>query len=34
MGRMAEYLCRTDFIVLDELGYLPFPLSGGHCCPT
>jgi DNA replication protein DnaC len=29
-GRMAEYLCRVDFIVLDELGYLPFAHSGGQ----
>ena len=29
-GRMAEYLCRMDFIVLDELGYLPFAQSGGQ----
>jgi DNA replication protein DnaC len=29
-GRMAEYLSRMDFIVLDELGYLPFALSGGQ----
>jgi len=29
-GRMAEYLCRMDFIVLDELGYLPFARSGGQ----
>ena len=27
-GRMADYLCRVDFIVLDELGYLPFAQSG------
>jgi DNA replication protein DnaC len=27
---MAEYVCRMDFIVLDELGYLPFALSGGQ----
>src|ERR1700704_3248029 len=26
-GRMAEYLCRMDFIILDELGYLPFAQS-------
>ena len=26
-GRMADYLCRMDFIVLDELGYLPFAQS-------
>lgn len=29
-GRIAEQLCRMDFIVLDELGYLPFALSGGQ----
>ncbi len=29
-GRMAEYLCRMDFIVLDELGYLPFAQTGGQ----
>jgi hypothetical protein len=23
-GRIAEHLNRMDFIVLDELGYLPF----------
>ena len=23
-GRMADYLCRMDFVVLDELGYLLF----------
>jgi DNA replication protein DnaC len=29
-GRMADQLCRLDFIVLDELGYLPFAQSGGQ----
>jgi len=29
-GRMAEYLTRMDFIILDELGYLPFTQSGGQ----
>jgi len=29
-GRIAEQLCRMDFVVLDELGYLPFALSGGQ----
>jgi len=24
-GRIADYLARLDFVVLDELGYLPFP---------
>lgn len=27
---MADYLSRVDFIVLDELGYLPFAQSGGQ----
>lgn len=29
-GRMADYLTRMDFIVLDELGYLPFAQAGGQ----
>jgi len=29
-GRLADYLLRMDFIVLDELGYLPFAQSGGQ----
>ena len=29
-GRIADQLCRLDFIVLDELGYLPFAQSGGQ----
>jgi DNA replication protein DnaC len=29
-GRMADALSRKDFIVLDELGYLPFAQSGGQ----
>jgi DNA replication protein DnaC len=29
-GRLAEYLTRTDFVVLDELGYLPFAQTGGQ----
>ena len=28
--RLAEYLTRMDFIVLDELGYLPFAQAGGR----
>ena len=28
--RMADYLCRMDFVVLDELGYLPFAQAGGQ----
>src|SRR6202522_4542109 len=29
-GRLAEHLTRMGFIVLDELGYLPFAQSGGQ----
>ena len=29
-GRMADRLCRLDFVVLDELGYLPFAQTGGQ----
>ncbi len=29
-GRMADYLTRLDFIVLDVLGYLPFAQTGGQ----
>jgi DNA replication protein DnaC len=29
-GRLADHLTRMDFIILDELGYLPFPQSGGQ----
>jgi DNA replication protein DnaC len=29
-GRMAEGLARLDFVVLDELGYLPFSKNGGQ----
>ncbi|ATQ69094.1 IS21-like element helper ATPase IstB [Methylosinus trichosporium] len=29
-GRFADYLTRMDFIILDELGYLPFAQSGGQ----
>ena len=29
-GRIADYLCRKDFVVLDELGYLPLTSSGGQ----
>ena len=29
-GRMADYLTRMDFIVLDELGYLPFAQASGQ----
>ncbi len=29
-GRIADHLCRLDFVVFDELGYLPFAQSGGQ----
>lgn len=29
-GRFADYLTRLDFIILDELGYLPFARAGGQ----
>ncbi|WP_244613112.1 IS21-like element helper ATPase IstB [Methylosinus sp. Ce-a6] len=29
-GRMADYLTRMDFVILDELGYLPFAQAGGQ----
>ncbi len=29
-GRMADYLSRLDFVILDELGYLPFAQTGGQ----
>jgi DNA replication protein DnaC len=29
-GRMADYLTRLDFVILDELGYLPFAQAGGQ----
>jgi DNA replication protein DnaC len=29
-GRMADSLTRMDFVVLDELGYLPFAQAGGQ----
>ena len=29
-GRLAEYLTRVDFVVADELGYLPFAQTGGQ----
>jgi DNA replication protein DnaC len=29
-GRIADYLTRMDFVVLDELGYLPFAQVGGQ----
>ena len=29
-GRMADNLTRLDFVIFDELGYLPFAQSGGQ----
>lgn len=29
-GKLAESLARLDFVVLDELGYLPFSKAGGQ----
>jgi len=29
-GRLADYLTRLDFVVLDERGYLPFAQTGGQ----
>ncbi|MBK8176969.1 MAG: ATP-binding protein [Rhodospirillales bacterium] len=29
-GRLADHLVRLDFVVLDELGYLPFAQTGGQ----
>ncbi len=29
-GRLADYFTRMDFVVLDELGYLPFAQTGGQ----
>ena len=29
-GRLADYLNRLDFVILDELGYLPFAQAGGQ----
>jgi DNA replication protein DnaC len=29
-GRLADHLTRMDFIIFDELGYLPFAQSGGQ----
>ncbi len=28
-GNLAKQLCLVDSVILDELGYLPFPTSGG-----
>src|SRR3954453_18205542 len=29
-GRLADYLCRKDFVIFDDLGYLPFAQAGGQ----
>ncbi|HET7411067.1 MAG TPA: IS21-like element helper ATPase IstB [Pararhizobium sp.] len=29
-GRLNDRLCRMDFVLLDELGYLPFAQTGGQ----
>jgi DNA replication protein DnaC len=29
-GRLADYLTRMDFVILDGLGYLPFAQAGGQ----
>jgi DNA replication protein DnaC len=29
-GRLADYMTRLDFLILDELDYLPFAQSGGQ----
>jgi len=29
VGNLAKQLCLVDAVILDELGYLPFPESGG-----
>jgi DNA replication protein DnaC len=31
-GRLADDLARLDFVVLDELGYLPSPRPAASCC--
>jgi DNA replication protein DnaC len=33
-GRLADYLCRKDFVVLDELGYFRSRKPAGSCCST
>ena len=29
-GRIADYMTRLDFVLLEELGYLPFAQAGGQ----
>ena len=31
-GRLARIMQPLDAIILDELGYLPLPATGAHCC--
>ena len=33
-GRIADYLTRLDFVVLDELGYLPFAQAAASSSST
>ena len=33
-GRTADQLVRRDFVILDELGYLPFAQAGGPVAPV
>ena len=33
-GKLAEQLTRLDLVVLDELGYLPFPRAAASCSST
>lgn len=33
-GKIAEQLSRIDLVVLDELGYLPFPRPAASCSST
>jgi DNA replication protein DnaC len=33
-GRTTDYLGRKDFVVLDELGYLPSPSQAASCSST
>src|SRR5690606_40703746 len=29
-GRLADFITRLDFVIMDELGYLPFAQAGGQ----
>ena len=33
-GRLADHLCRLDWVTLDELGYLPFAQTGDQLSST